>query len=71
MGADRSVIRDILELAEHDKDEDDNKYEAYASSPIIAGSIEGTTAKTAETAKQCDDEYDKKDCADRHCAPKV
>jgi hypothetical protein len=61
----------MLQLAEYDKNEDDNKYEAYSSASIIAGSVEGAAPEAAEAAEQRDDKYNEKDCADRHFAPKA
>jgi hypothetical protein len=59
-------IRTRSNPAEQNQDQKDNDHEAQAATAVIAGPVEWAAAKSAETAKQDDDQDDEQNGSDRH-----
>jgi hypothetical protein len=52
--------------AEQNQDQKDDNHEAQSAAAVVAGAVEWTAAKPAETSKQDDDQNDEQNGADRH-----
>jgi hypothetical protein len=66
MEASEPPIRTRSDPAEQDQDQKDNDNEAQAAAAVVAGAIERTATKTAETSKQDDDQDDEQNGSNRH-----